>query len=318
MTSTYKVSPFHPGEQEIQSKLGTRKRSEKIGQHAIRDHLPDQHREFYAQLPYVFLGALDRDRQPWASMQIGPPGFMHSPDPKSLEIRTHMVDGDPLSGQLAPGAAVGLLGIEYETRRRNRLSARIRSADVSQLSLQVEQTFGNCPQYIQARAITLLDGINRVGEPRQRDELTSLDAEAQTLITSSDNFYIASHHAEDRELPSNGADVSHRGGEPGFVRLLDANTLQFPDYPGNNHFNTFGNLLLNPRAGITFVDFQRGDLLFLTGHAEIIWDGPDVDTVPGAQRLVRFTMAQGRRVAEAVPIRWDFLSYSPRLEQLKS
>ncbi len=318
MTSTYKDSPFHPGEQEIQRRLGTRERSEKIGQHAIRDHLPDQHREFYAQLPYVFLGALDRAGQPWASMQIGQPGFIQSPDPKSLEIRTRMVDGDPLSGQLTPGAAVGLLGIEYETRRRNRLSARLASADASRLSMHVTQTFGNCPQYIQAREFTLLDGIHSIGEPRECDEFTVLDSDAQALIAASDNFYIASHHAEDGDLPSNGADVSHRGGEPGFVQLLGTNTLQFPDYPGNNHFNTFGNLLLSPHAGLTFVDFQSGDLLFLTGHAEIVWDGPDVDAIPGAQRLVRFTLLNGRRVAKAVPIRWEFLSYSPRLNQLKS
>jgi predicted pyridoxine 5'-phosphate oxidase superfamily flavin-nucleotide-binding protein len=251
-------------------------------------------------------------------MLIGRPGFMRSPDPKLLEIRTGMVDGDPLNGQLDPGTAVGLLGIEYETRRRNRLSARVGAADATGLSLHIEQTFGNCPQYIQARDLTLLDGIDTIGEWRDSNELTNFDAQAQKLIASSDNFYIASHHTDRSEALSNGADVSHRGGEPGFVKILDEQTLQFPDYPGNNHFNTFGNLLLSPRAGLTFIDFRSGDLLYLTGHAEIIWDGPEVDAIPGAKRLVRFTLAHGRRVAKAVPIRWNFLNYSPRLEQLKS
>jgi hypothetical protein len=318
MTSVNQTSPFHPGEQAIQTRTGTRERSEKIGQRAIRDHLPDQHREFYAQLPYVFLGALDHGGQPWASMLIGRPGFMSSPDPRSLEIRTKLVDGDPLHGQFGAGASVGLLGIEYETRRRNRLSARVIDTDHTHIALHIEQSFGNCPQYIQARGLTLLDGIDVIGEPRERDDFTEFNTGAHELIESSDNFYIASHHTENMDAVSNGADVSHRGGEPGFVKLLDKRTLQFPDYPGNNHFNTFGNLLLSPRAGLTFVDFLSGDLLFLTGSAEIIWDGPEVAAIPGAQRLVRFTLAQGRRVANAAPIQWEFLNYSPRLLQLKS
>lgn len=318
MSAINEPSPFHPGEQAMQERTGTRERSEKIGQRAIRDHLTEQHREFYAQLPYVFLGALDQSGRPWASVLIGRPGFMYSEDPKSLKIRTRMVDGDPLSGQLESGTAVGLLGIEYETRRRNRLSARVAAADDNGLSLHVEQAFGNCPQYIQARGLTLLDGMDTIGEQREHSEITTFDARAKALIASSDNFYIASHHTEDSDSVSNGADVSHRGGEPGFAKVLDNRTLQFPDYPGNNHFNTFGNLLLSPRAGLTFIDFRSGDLLFLTGHAEIIWDGPEVDAIPGAKRVVRFTLAHGRLIENAVPIRWNFLNYSPRLEQLKS
>ncbi len=318
MSAPNESSPFHRGGQAIQDRTGVRERSEMIGRRAIRDHLPDQHREFYAQLPFVFLGALDRDGHAWASMLIGRPGFMYSEDPKSLEIRTPLVGGDPLNGQLEPGSAVGLLGIEYETRRRNRLSARVTTVNASGLSLQIEQTFGNCPQYIQARGLTLIDGIDSIGESKISKAITMFDSQAEELITSADNFYIASHDAEDAESVSNGADVSHRGGEPGFVKILDQHTLQFPDYRGNNHFNTFGNLLLSPQAGLTFIYFSTGDLLFLTGLAEIIWEGDEVAAIPGALRLVRFTLTHGRRVENAVPIRWDFQNYSPRLEHLKS
>jgi hypothetical protein len=69
---------------------------------------------------------------------------------------------------------------------------------------------------------------------------------------------------------ASGVDVSHRGGKPGFVRLDDDCTLIVPDFSGNCQFNTFGNLELNPRAGMLFVDFDRGNLLYLTGTAEVI------------------------------------------------
>ena len=73
-------SPFHEGEQDIQQRLGVRDQIEGVGQRFIRDHLPDQHREFYEQLPMVLIGSVDKTGQPWASLLTGSPGFMRSPD----------------------------------------------------------------------------------------------------------------------------------------------------------------------------------------------------------------------------------------------
>jgi predicted pyridoxine 5'-phosphate oxidase superfamily flavin-nucleotide-binding protein len=317
LNSDAEPSPFHRGEQAIQAKLGVRERSEKIGAIAIRDHLPEQHQKFYSQLPFVFIGALDQHRLPWASVLFGRPGFMHAPDSKTLEIRTQMIDGDPLAHQLEPGSAVGVLGIEYETRRRNRLTARIEEMDDRKIRLSIDQTFGNCPQYIQARGLSLLEQIDSVGDARESENLDRISGVISEFVAQADNFYIASHHTEQVAVASNGADVSHRGGKPGFVEVLDEQTLQFPDYPGNNHFNTFGNLALNPEAGLTFIDSSTGDILFLTGDTEIIWQGPEVERLVGAKRVVRFVLKHGRWVKAAVPIRWNFLNYSPRFAQIE-
>lgn len=65
-------------------------------------------------------------------------------------------------------------------------------------------------------------------------------------------------------------DVSHRGGPSGFVQV-DGDVLTVPDYPGNRYFNTFGNFLENPRAGLLFINFENGDLLHLTGEASVSW-----------------------------------------------
>jgi predicted pyridoxine 5'-phosphate oxidase superfamily flavin-nucleotide-binding protein len=115
---------------------------------------------------------------------------------------------------------------------------------------------------------------------------------------------------------ASGVDVSHRGGKPGFVRIDDATTLTIPDFSGNNHFNTFGNLEMNPQAGLLFPDFQRGDLLHLTGTATVIWEGEEIRRFAGAERLLRFHLRQGFRVAGSLPIRWSEPEYSPFLEPL--
>jgi hypothetical protein len=63
--------------------------------------------------------------------------------------------------------------------------------------------------------------------------------------------------------------------------------------------------MVNPTAGLLFVDFASGDLLSLTGKAEIIWEGPEVDSFAGAERLLRFIVDHGLLVENAVPLRWS-------------
>ena len=104
-----------------------------------------------------------------------------------------------------------------------------------------------------------------------------------------------------------GVDVSHRGGKPGFVRVgveNGASVLTSPDFVGNFSFNTFGNLALNPRAGMLFVDFSSGDVLSLTGEAEVVWDGPELAAFVGAERLLKFRVAEGLLLESACPLRW--------------
>ncbi len=116
-----------------------------------------------------------------------------------------------------------------------------------------------------------------------------------------------------RRQHRNGVDVSHRGGKPGFVRVDDARTLSAPDFIGNFFFNTLGNLTLNPRAGLLFIDFENGDLLYLAVTAEILWDGDALSGFTGAERLLRFSVQQAMRVSGAMPLRWGSAEPSPHL-----
>ncbi len=302
-------SPFHPGEQAAQQRLGVREQMERFGSRVIRDHMPDQHREFYRQLPFVLVGHADKDGWPWASILFKQPGFIASSDANTLQIDALPVTGDPLADALQPGTHLGLLGIELPTRRRNRLNGQLVESGDNGIRLAVDQSFGNCPQYIQTRELTRLDAS---AMPAIRvEDIVELDARARAMIQQSDTFFVASHVNNGSGEASEGADVSHRGGRPGFIRVDDARTLTIPDYLGNNHFNTFGNFIENARAGLLFIDFEHGHLLTLTGTVEILWDTPEVEHFEGAQRLWQFHVDHGRWINNALPLRWQLDEFSP-------
>lgn len=303
------TSPFHAGEQAIQERVGVRDRMERFGRQVIREYLPDQHREFYAQLPFVLVGHADHEGWPWASMLFNLPGFVSSPDPQHLHIAARPLPGDPLGDGVSPGERLGLLGVEFHSRRRNRLAGHVSALSDSGFDVAVDQAFGNCPQYIQTRALEFIAPGER--QPGGFDQLQGFTKRTREMIQAADTFFVASYVAEGTGAASEGVDVSHRGGRPGFVRIDDANTLTIPDYPGNFHFNTLGNFLVNPRAGLLFTDFASGDMLMLTGRAEILWDDPDTEYFEGAERLWRFRLDHGRYLKEAMPVRWSFGDYSP-------
>ena len=300
--------PFHKGELDIQDRLGVRDRVHKMGQRAVRSVLIDQHRAFYAELPFLTLGSVDGDGRPWASIVTGQPGFLSTPDDVTLDVRARPVTGDPLAENLSMGADIGVVGMQLETRRRNRMSGRISDVREDGFSIRVLQSYGNCPQYIQTRAVTLTNAPDpKLSSGDQFDRRT------QEIITASDTLFIATSFRDDPDAVNQGTDASHRGGKPGFVKLEDSRTLIFPDFKGNNIYNTIGNIAADPRAGVLIPDFQNRDLVTMTGRAEIIWDGPEVDAFDGAQRLVRFRADQVHRITDGLALSTEFLDYAPQL-----
>ncbi|WP_313431750.1 pyridoxamine 5'-phosphate oxidase family protein, partial [Pseudomonas sp.] len=300
---SHRTSPWHAGEKRLQEQVGVSERMEVFGQKVIRDYMPDQHRAFYQQLPFIVAGAVDQGGKPWATLLEGPAGFVSSPDPRQLLIDCHPASDDPAAPGLAAGGAIGLLGIELHTRRRNRINGLIAQGASGALQVRVEQSFGNCPQYIQLRQYT------RVDEPQQgRIDARGLDATTAQMIANADTFFVASYidHADGHRS----VDVSHRGGRPGFVRV-EGNRLSIPDYAGNLHFNTLGNLLENPVAGLLFVDFSSGDVLQVTGRTEVILDSPLITVFEGAERLWTLDIDQVVLRRAAVSLRWAFEEYAP-------
>lgn len=296
------IFPFHEGEQAVQRLVGMQARMAEIGPRVIRDHLPEQHQRFFKQLPMLLAGMADAQGRPWASVLVGEPGFIRS-SATGLQIAALPLPGDPMADSLQPGADIGLLGIELPTRRRNRANGRVAALQADGFSVAVTQSVGNCPQYIHRREPVARPAEAAVPATAPQP-LDRLDAAARALVSRADTLFIASHAPATAERPAGGADVSHRGGPAGFVKVEDAHTLLLPDYSGNQMFMTLGNLMVDDRAGLLFIDFDTGDLLTLTGRAELVWDGPDVAALPGAQRAVRFRLQAGRRLPQAMPMQW--------------
>jgi predicted pyridoxine 5'-phosphate oxidase superfamily flavin-nucleotide-binding protein len=296
---------FHEGECAAQERIGVREKMSGVGQHAIRDFMPDQHREFFTRLPFVIVGTVDEEGQPWASVLANPPGFIESPTPHELSIHARPLTADPLAETLVSGAPIGLLGIEPHTRRRNRMNGTIEHIAAQEFRVRASQSFGNCPKYINPRKAMYVPG----GADATAIYRTGLGDDAiRRLILRADTFFIATAYPADKcdvTVLAHGVDVSHRGGKPGFVRVDDDTTLSIPDYAGNQFFNTIGNLLVNPRAGLLFIDFETRDLLYLAVEAEILWEGEQIKSFVGAQRLLRFRVGAVRYVKSALPLRWE-------------
>jgi predicted pyridoxine 5'-phosphate oxidase superfamily flavin-nucleotide-binding protein len=308
-------SPWHEGEIRLQRRAGVAVRMEEIGRRTIRDHLTDQHRTFYPQLPFVVIGAVDPGGDAWATLRANRPGFLSSPDPWHLAVALPREPADPADGGMDDGDAVALLGIELPTRRRNRVNGAVRRAGPNGFVVAVEQAFGNCPRYIQRRDFTFVRDPN-VPSERTPTALARLDDAARAMIVRADTFFVASY--AERQGGHRQVDVSHRGGRPGFVRVdregLNSrlagggDVLTIPDYAGNLYFNTLGNMAVNPRAGLVFVDFDNGGLLQMTGDAELLSDGPDLASFDGAERLWRFYTRRIVRRPLALPLRWTAAS----------
>ena len=297
------ASPWHAGEIALQASVGMAERMDDIGRRVLRDHLIEQHRLFYPQLPFVVLGAVDANGDAWATLRAGEPGFLSSPDPHRLHVRLPREPDDPADAGMNGGDAIGMLGIELHTRRRNRLNGTIRRGHDDGFDVAVTQSYGNCPQYIQRRQFAFARDPS-VPTTQATRVSERLDAAARTMIAEADTFFVASY--VDRENGARQVDVSHRGGRPGFVRVDADDTLTIPDFAGNRFFNTLGNLHANPRAGLVFVDFETGDVLQLTGDAQVLLDAPEIATFRGAERLWRFTPRCVVHRPDALPLRCAF------------
>jgi predicted pyridoxine 5'-phosphate oxidase superfamily flavin-nucleotide-binding protein len=310
MTRT--TSPFHAGEQTIQSLAGVRDRIELRGRAVIRDYMPEQHRTFFAALPFMVVGLADQNGHPWATTLSGPPGFMNSAKENLLTIKAWLDPGDPLHSCIRDGAPVGGLGIELSTRRRNRVNGRIENCIIGEgFSIRVQQSFGNCPKYIQARNEQPRPRSTPVPKSRMASDLGDDEV---SFIAGADTFFIASRSAQlDQEYSSHGLDVSHRGGLPGFVRVVSRTELCFPDFSGNLLFNTLGNLEVDARAGLLFIDFESGRMLHVIGRTRISWDVPETTRSAGIERLIFLDIQSVVNRDHAFPHVFDFVSYSPHL-----
>lgn len=291
---------YHEGELTVQRRAGVGR-----GPSAMyRRVMPPGVRGFLAQQQLAILASIGSDGGLWASLRSGEPGFVTAIDQQTLRIAGYGHPGDRLASNLATHDQLGVLVIDLATRSRLRINGAAVLESDGAILLNSKQIYGNCQQYIQARAIV---GTREAAPPVARVS-EELDTRQQSWIAGADTFFIATAH------PRMGADASHRGGFPGFVRVgKREKRLVFPDYRGNRMFNTLGNLESNPRAGLLFPDFATGEALQLSGRAAALWDDARLAEFPGAQRLVVFDIEKVVELTEATHLRFQFAGYSPDL-----
>lgn len=295
----------HPGERTVQRRAGFPDRP--WGSARVGAEIPGVAAEFLRRQRLVVIGAAAPDGSVWAGPLTGEPGFVTAPDERTVVARRDPVPGDPLATLFDAEHDIGMLAIEPATRRRMRINGRARQ-EGDRLVVRTGQVYANCPKYIQARDV-VGTGPRAPGAVTRSDRLSP---DQQRWIAAADTFFVATH------APGLGADASHRGGGPGFVTVTGEGHLSWPDYPGNSMYMTLGNLELDPRAGLLFLDWEHGRSLQLTGRATVDWDPGRAASVPGAQRIVELEVEHVVQIDGAVPLRWTPPEYSrsnPTLDQ---
>jgi predicted pyridoxine 5'-phosphate oxidase superfamily flavin-nucleotide-binding protein len=296
---------YHSGELAVQARAGVQEEAEALGK-SIGSIIKPAAKEFLHSQQLAIASTIEANGRVWASLLMGEPGFMQGVAEQRVRITATPIPGDPLNENLRFRDEMGILAIDLATRRRLRLNGRAEMQPDCGIDLHTQQVYFNCPKYIQARHLdTAATKLPVVPEIRHTKTLTS---EQQHWIAQVDTFFIASFH------PESGADASHRGGYPGFVRILNASQLVFPDYSGNNMFNTLGNIAVNPFSGLLFIDFEQGNSLQLTGKACVVWDAEPAKEFAGAERLVEFQINEVIAITGASPLRWRFVEYSHSIQ----
>jgi len=300
-------TPYHEGELQVQARVGVLDEGA-MNSRVIQNSIIKGALRFINQLPMAVFGSLDQDDHVWASVFIGTPGFMQAEDDRTVTFDlSRMMPNldDPFWTNIEGNPRVGMLAIELASRRRLRINGRITRVSDTALQLHVEESYPNCPKYIQKRHPTLsLTGFALAAFSSEQGE--GLGPLQRTLITKADTFFVASVH------PERGVDASHRGGHPGFVKIIDDRTLRIPDYLGNSMFNTLGNFTANPRAGLIFLDFESGRTLQVIGRPEILFDVEDfLDETGGTKRYWLLHIDRWLEIAHAPQLNWEFLDASP-------
>ncbi len=251
-------SGFHEGELMVQRHAGVADEARRLEAMLSIPDLSGGAGRFLADRSFAVLTGRAPDGRLWTSPLRGPAGFLRGTG-RTLRVDSVPDPSDPLN-HMGIGEPIGLVAIEFAARRRVRVNGRLTVAGPDWLEVEVDQAYGNCPQYIHRRTLVPLEQVGS-GETHVERDTTLVDAD-RTLIAAADTFFLGTAH------PTRGADASHRGGPTGFVRT-DGDVLWWPDYPGNNMFNSLGNLAVDPAAALLFIDWTDGAVLALSGTATV-------------------------------------------------
>lgn len=297
------ISPYHIGELEVQQLAGEQHIATKVGK-IIQSEIPKGALNFLRQQSILWLGVNDQENQPWAFPLFGSPGFINPTNGELLKIdlRKSITLPKQWHEHLNKSKTIGSLAIELPSRRRLRINGTIQKIDRQQLHIKVEQAYPNCPKYIRKREM-----FGKIDFSNYRFVAggSDLDTRLHNIIHRADTAFVVS-------IGANRADLSHRGGKVGFMKISDKNKIFIPDYKGNSMFNTLGNFKINPLGGLLIVDFNQGLLFQLTGKIDLFLntEHPKIET-GGTKRYWEITIKKWELFQLISNLRWESLDFSP-------
>ena len=299
---------FHKGELALQKRFNAKHNPKKV-ELLLRDSIVNTAIPFIENQTVAICSVHDKDGNIWASMLIGNTGFLKVVNDKLLRINLNQLQNtrnDISLSLINKHTKIGLLFIDTANRIRFRLNG-FAAIFEDRIEVNVEESYPNCPKYIQQRTITFPEKTS-ANENDNIKKGTTLTESHRTWIKNADTFFLGS-------MNNNGnMDASHRGGPSGFIQLLEDDTLKIPDYVGNNLFNTLGNFLQYPKSGLLFVDYINGHTLQLSGTVSLLFDqetANDLQITTGTGRYWLFRPEQWIETLKHHDVNWDFISFSP-------
>ncbi|WP_281991539.1 pyridoxamine 5'-phosphate oxidase family protein [Aquimarina aggregata] len=308
-----KETHFHKGELEIQKKYNI-SHDPALAERLLKDHIIDRLIPFIEHQSTVIVSTTDTEGNVWASMLIGDQGLIKVKTPKQIDIRLDRLKStrkEVLFKNLRTESNIGILFINTATRSRYRVNGYA-SLFSGKIEITISEAYPNCPKYIQQRIPVLSEEASELGMEGSKGEI--LNDFHRQWIKNADTFFLGSMNE------TGDMDASHRGGAPGFIELLKDDTLKIPDYIGNDLFNTLGNFFQVPKAGLLFIDFEKGHSLQLTGETELIFDQheiQDVEKTMGTGRYWLFKTKHWIQTEFHNKIDWKLVSFSPFNPKIK-
>ncbi len=301
------TSKFHPGEIKVQQLAGEEKMAQRV-QRVLQNSILLGAMDFMTDQPFVVVSSMDKEDRLWASILFGSKGLITVHGTKSFGLNLkHLLSNttDIFFENITTHPEIGSLFINHGLRIRYRVNGSVMQTGRS-IDISVDEAYGNCPKYIQASAFSI-ENSNQVQSPEISEGEVLSDTQLQ-LIKGAHTFYLATRSKGGR------MDASHRGGNPGFIEILDGNLLRIPDYPGNSMFNSLGNIQENPNTGLLFVDFDQGSTLQLTGKASLQFEQNDGKSLEKSGNTGRFWLFEPEKwisTENQHMISHKFMEFSP-------
>ncbi|EGQ7996635.1 oxidoreductase [Vibrio vulnificus] len=344
-----KLHALHSGELAIQKRLNTPDELTKKIPDIVEADMPHQHAEFYSELPYLPLATLDGRGRPWADLLVtqakGDPSIgIKVTEQNRLSVVAEVSTNTPFVRALVQANArspecnrlFAGVGIDFSNRRRNKLAGTIdnvgfKSSSSISLNLSSTQHLGNCPKYITIRALEYHGRSSETIFDHYETLNISLPDSSKQLIGQASTAFLATKHTSMSDSVGDDKQdmgLNHRGGTPGFVRLYEdivdgevTTYLVMPDHSGNRFYQSIGNIQTNKQVGLTFPDFNTGDLLYLTGDAENLFDEEAELVMPRVNLLTRIRVTGAVHIRQGLNLKMvsdeQLSPYNPPIRYLK-